>query len=324
MTRPPLVVIVAYPDVQALDVTGPLEVFAMANRFGSGTNYRVEVVGPVAGSVRTSSGLSITPERAIGAVREAVDTLVVAGGNGTAAAVRDDALIKHIQRIANRARRVTSVCSGAFLLAQAGLLDGRRATTHWSATARLARYYPSITVDPEPIFVRDGHVWTSAGVTAGMDLALALVEDDLGPAAALEIARWLVLYLQRPGGQAQFSAHLDATPAARSSLRDVQTWIAEHLAGDLAVPALAGRAGMSTRNFSRAFRREVGVTPADFVESLRVEAARRALEQTDESLELIAHRCGFGTVATMHRAFRRRVLTTPARYRGHFTPVAAS
>jgi transcriptional regulator GlxA family with amidase domain len=319
----PLVLVVAYPDVQSLDVTGPVEVFATANRVAGRTQYRVEVAGPTADPITTSSGLLLTPHRAIGAVREAVDTLVVAGGTGTPDAVRDDDLIRHIDRLARRARRVTSVCSGSFLLARAGLLDGRRATTHWSATAQLARFFPDVVVKPEPIFVRDGNVWTSAGVTAGMDLALALVDDDLGRDVALEVARWLVLYLQRPGGQAQFSAHLEAQTASRQPLREVQTWIAEHLAGDLSVPALAARAGMSVRNFSRAFRAEVGMTPADYVEVIRVEAARRALETSRDGIDAIARSCGFGTVATMHRVFRRRVHTTPARYRGNFAPSPA-
>jgi transcriptional regulator GlxA family with amidase domain len=320
---PPLVLVVAYPEVQSLDVTGPVEVFAMANRLGGRPRYRVQLAGPDANPIETSSGLRLTPHRAIGAVREPVDTLVVAGGTGTPAAVGNDDLINHIARIARRARRVTSVCSGSFLLARAGLLDGRRATTHWSATAQLATLFPLVTVEPDPIFVRDGNVWTSAGVTAGMDLALALVDDDHGREVALEVARWLVLYLQRPGGQAQFSAHLEAQVASRQPLREVQSWVAEHLDGDLSVAALARRARMSVRNFSRAFRNEVGVTPADYVEAARVEAARRALETTREGLDAIARDCGFGTVATMHRAFRRRVQTTPAQYRGNFAPSPA-
>jgi len=314
----PLVVVVGYPGVQSLDVSGPVEVFAAANRDRATPRYRIELVGPDPGPMVASSGLVLTPHRRIAEVDEPVDTLVVAGGTGTPDAVRDADLIAHVARLASTARRVTSVCSGAFLLARAGLLDGRRATTHWSVTDVLARLFPSVTVESEPIFVRDGDVWTSAGVTAGIDLALALVEDDHGRDAALAVARQLVVYLQRPGGQAQFSAHLAARPAEREPLRELQVWIAANLGGDLSVPALARRAGMSTRNFSRAFVRETGVTPAGFVEALRIEAARRALESTPRGLDAIARDCGFGTVATMHRAFRRRVRTSPNRYRESF------
>jgi transcriptional regulator GlxA family with amidase domain len=246
----------------------------------------------------------------------------VAGGEGTAAALADGALVRGVRRLAGRARRVTSVCSGAFLLAEAGLLDGRRVTTHWSAAGTLARRYPTVTVDARPIFVRDGHVWTSAGVTAGMDLALALVGDDHGPELARAVARWLVLYLQRPGGQAQFSAHLDGRLARRPSLQDLQTWMAEHLDQDLSVAALARRAAMSERHFARRFREETGVTPADHVEALRTEAACRLLETTDEAIAAVARCCGFGTVETMYRAFRRRHGTTPGRHRAHFAAVS--
>jgi len=235
----------------------------------------------------------------------------------------DPATLSWIKSQAAKGATIIGVCAGAKVVAAAGLLDGRRATTHWASCAALQRRFPAIKVERDPIFVRDGNVWTSAGVTAGMDLALALVDDDLGRDVALEVARWLVVYLQRPGGQAQFSAHLEAQIASRQPLREVQAWIAEHLAGDLSVPALAARAGMSVRNFSRAFRAEVGMTPADYVEVVRVDAARRALETSRDSVDAIARSCGFGTVATMHRVFRRRVHTTPARYRGNFAPSPA-
>jgi transcriptional regulator GlxA family with amidase domain len=309
------VVLVGYEDMQILDLTGPLEVFAMANRQVPGA-YAVDVVSPGGGTVRTSSGLGVV----MGPLprRTAIDTLMVVGGLGTPAAVRNDTLIRWIRSAADRSRRVTSVCSGAFLLAAAGLLDGKRATTHWSECDTLGEYFPSVTVEADPIFVRDGDVWTSAGVTAGMDLALALVEDDLGADVAREVARWLVLFVQRPGGQSQFSAQLAAQQPERDVLRELTEWMADHLASDLSVAALARRAGMSTRNFARAFRAETGHTPAGYAESLRVEAARRLLESTDRTVDDIARACGFGTVETMHRTFKRTVRVTPGQYRRHF------
>jgi transcriptional regulator GlxA family with amidase domain len=252
-------------------------------------------------------------------VRE-VDTLVVPGGEGTREAFRDEALVSWIRRAAGRARRVTSVCTGAFLLAEAGLLDGRRATTHWSACSALRRRYPSITVEDDPIFVRDEHVWTSAGVTAGMDLALALVEEDAGKEAALAVARQLVLFVRRPGGQAQFSAQLSADAAEREPLRELQAWIVDHLAEDLTVDALAQRAHMSPRNFARAFKREVGMTPAAYVERSRVERAQQALQTSEAPVALVARRCGFGTAGTLRRAFHRRAGVSPAEYRSRFRP----
>src|SRR5581483_9886480 len=233
--------------------------------------------------------------------RGPIDTLIVAGGFGVQDAVEDDLLVGWVRSAARRSRRVASVCSGAFLLAAAGLLDGRRATTHWAYCGELARRHPEIEVDPKPIFVRDGNVWTAAGVTAGIDLALGLVEDDLGPEVARQAARWLVMFVQRPGGQAQFSSHLGAAAATRAPLRELQRWIGDHLEEDLRVEALAAQAAMSTRNFARAFRRETGMTPAAYVEAVRVEAARQRLERSAEPIELIAVRTGFGTPETMRR-----------------------
>jgi transcriptional regulator GlxA family with amidase domain len=309
------VVIVAYDAMQLLDLVGPAEVFAIANRSVPGS-YRVEIVSPGGGLVSASSGLAVTtgplPRRA------PIDTLVVVGGTGTETAIRDDVLVRWIGTAARRSRRVTSVCSGAYLLAAAGLLDGKRATTHWSECDRLAAVFPSINVERDPIFVRDGDTWTSAGVTAGMDLALALVEDDLGADVARDVARWLVLFVQRPGGQSQFSAQLAAQQPQRDTLREVTAWMADHLAADLSVAALARRAGMSVRNFARQFRDEVGTTPATYVETLRMEAARRLLESTDRTIDDIARACGFGTVETLHRTFKRNVRVTPGEYRRHF------
>jgi transcriptional regulator GlxA family with amidase domain len=310
------VIVVAFPDVQALDVVGPLEVFAMANRFGADPVYATALVSGSGQPVTTSSGLALGTERA--SRRAAIDTLMVAGGTGTAAAMADEHLIAWLRTVAASARRVTSVCSGAFLLAQAGVLDGRRVTTHWSACDALARLFPAVEVDPDPIYVRDGNVWTSAGVTAGMDLALALVEHDHGGELALTVARQLVLFTHRPGGQSQFSAQLAVRRAERKPLRDALAFVAEHPEADLSVPALAGRAAMSVRTFARTFSREVGTTPAVFVQRSRVEAARRLLETTDRTVDDIARACGFGTVETMHRAFQRVVRTTPGQYRRLF------
>jgi transcriptional regulator GlxA family with amidase domain len=217
-----------------------------------------------------------------------------------------------------RVRRFGSVCTGAFILAEAGLLDGRRATTHWGSCALLAQRYPRVSVDPNPIFVRDGNVYTSAGVTAGMDLALALVEEDHGHEVALGVARELVLFLRRPGGQSQFSAQLAVQSADRAPLRDLQAWIADNLGGDLSVPALAAHAAMSPRNFARVFTQEVGVTPARFVEQARVEAACRRLEESANGVDAIAAECGFGSTESMRRAFLRRLRVPPSAYRHRF------
>jgi transcriptional regulator GlxA family with amidase domain len=314
------VVIVTYPDLQSLDVTGPLEVFSAANAYGADPAYATTVVTRTGGTVRTSSGLDLVTDRAADHDHP-IDTLVVAGGIGTPAAVADRALVEWVRAAAGRSRRITSVCSGAFVLAAAGLLDGRRATTHWSVCDQMAALHPDVDVERDRIYVRDGPVWTSAGVTAGMDLALALVEHDHGSALALSVARQLVLFTQRTGGQSQFSAHLAVSRAEREPLRELLAFVAEHLDADLSVPALARRSAMSPRTFARAFRAEVGVTPAVFVQASRVEAARGLLEATVLSTAEIARRCGFGTVETMHRAFRRTVRTTPGQYRRHFAVV---
>ncbi|HEU0024119.1 MAG TPA: DJ-1/PfpI family protein [Thermoleophilaceae bacterium] len=310
------VVIVAFPDVQPLDVVGPAEVFHTAGRLEPGA-YSVTVVAPEAVPLKASA-VTIAPHAELGAIRGSIDTLVVAGGAGVLALEHDGRFIERLRSAARRSRRVAGVCTGAFLLAAAGLLDGRRATTHWASCARLASRHPDTEVDPDPIFVRDGNVYTSAGVTAGMDLALALVEEDLGRELSLTTARWLVLFLKRPGGQAQFSAQLTAQMADRQPLRELQSWIADNLTEDLSVPALAERAHMSERNFARAFAREVGMTPAAYVEAARVESARMALEAGDTSIEAVARRAGFGTVETMRRAFHRRVGVGPADYRRRF------
>jgi transcriptional regulator GlxA family with amidase domain len=319
MSRPRRVVVVLFDQVQILDVTGPTEVFSQAERASERPEYALELVAPQAGPVTTSSGVQLTAERSLDSCRGAIDTLVVAGGLGTRAAAQDEHLVSWLRLATRRSRRVASVCTGAFLLARAGVLDSRRATTHWAACPALARSYPSIDVDPDPIFVRDGNVYTSAGVTAGIDLALALVEEDLGPGRALDVARSLVLFFRRPGGQAQFSASLAGQAASRLPIRELQAWMADHLDADLSVAELAERSFMSPRNFSRVFARETGVTPGAYVEALRVERARALLETTDLPVEEVARRCGFGTPETFRRAFGRRAGVNPSQYRCRFT-----
>jgi transcriptional regulator GlxA family with amidase domain len=301
-----------------LDLTGPVEVFDVANRHRITPQYRVEVVGPTGAPIVTTSGITIIPARGIGDGRSAVDTFIVAGGQGVEAVAGDAALVDSVRKVARRSRRVASVCTGSFLLAEAGLLDGRRVTTHWASCRRLARRYPDLDVDPDPIFVRDGNVFTSAGVTAGMDLALALVEDDLGRDVALAIARRLVLFLRRPANQSQFSAPLRSQAAERDGIRVAQHLVAEHPEGDCSVAALARAALMSERNFARCFTAEVGVTPARYVERVRVETARRLLEDTDDGVEAVATAAGFGTGETMRRTFLRRLRTNPTEYRRRF------
>jgi transcriptional regulator GlxA family with amidase domain len=314
------IAILGFEDVQSLDVSGPLEVFDIAERLSPG-RYEHLVVSPDGKPFATGSGLRIAPDGGLGDVAAPIDTLVVAGGPGVAAAGRDPSLVAAVAAAAARSRRVASVCTGAFLLAEAGLLDGRRAATHWSAVDRLAERHPDVEVDPDSIFVRDGDVWTSAGVTAGIDLALALVEDDHGRATALEIARWLVVFAKRPGGQAQFSAPLAAQIAERAPIRATQELARARPEADLTVEALAGHAHMSVRGFARAFRREVGVTPAAYVEAVRVERAVAMLQTTSAGAEQIAAACGFGTSETFRRAFRRRLGVTPGEYRDRFRGV---
>jgi transcriptional regulator GlxA family with amidase domain len=311
------VVIVAFEGFQSLDVSGPAEAFSIATRYYGG-DYSIEVVTADGTPARANSGLTLQADRAIAEVRGPIDTLMIAGGSGVGRALRDARLVAWVTRAAGRSRRVASVCTGAFLLAEAGLLDGRRATTHWDSCARLAERYPQVMVEPDPIFVRDGNVSTSAGVTAGMDLALALIEEDHGAEVALSTARALVLFVRRPGGQSQFSAQLAAAPARREPLREVQAHIAERPCADLSVPALAALACMSERNFARAFRAETGMTPGAYVELSRVERARRELETTDLPVQAVAARCGFGTVETLRRAFARRLGVNPAAYRARF------
>jgi transcriptional regulator GlxA family with amidase domain len=321
MSRTRRVAIVVFDGVQSLDVTGPLEVFSIANRVhGRGAAppvYRLELIAVAAGVVTSNSGLRIVADRSYRTVRERLDTLIVAGGD-VRAALADRRLLRWLAASAARVRRLASVCTGSFVLAEAGLLRGRRATTHWASLQRLARRYPDLRVEGDAIFVRDGNVYTSAGVTSGIDLALALVEDDLGHAVALEVARWLVVFLKRPGGQSQFSSHLAAQAVAPGPLRDLPQWIVANPGADLSVEQLAARAAMSPRNFARVFRRETGLTPAKFVERARLDAARRSLEDRRLALEEVASRCGFGSAERMRRTFHRHLRVLPLDYRKRF------
>jgi transcriptional regulator GlxA family with amidase domain len=304
-----------FPDFQVLDLTGPLEVFSQADRHVPG-RYTLRTLALEGGQVVTSSGLAIAARRATPFA--GADTLIVVGGRGVDAALDRPAYAQWIAQAAGRCRRTASVCNGALLLAESGLLDGRRATTHWSRAEQLAARYPKVSVDPDPIFIRDGSVSTSAGVTSGIDLALALVEEDHGAEAAREIARQLVVFVQRPGGQRQFSVQLRAQRPTRAPIRELLGYIAEHPGADLSVPALAERVGLSERQFLRVFHGETGHSPAAYVEAARVEAACRLLESTGDGVERIARLCGFGTLRTLQRSFQRLLGVPPHEYRGRF------
>jgi transcriptional regulator GlxA family with amidase domain len=319
------VAMLAYPDVQVLDVMGPLEVFSRTSRWlkdhgrRSDDAYTVEIIGVKRGAFETSSNLRLFATHGFREVGRGLDTLLISGGKGVKRFASKRPLVAWVRRQAGWVRRLASVCNGTFFLAEAGLLDGRRATTHWGSCEELARAYPAIRVEPDTIYIREGSIYTSAGVTAGMDLALALVEEDYGREVALAVARELVLFLRRPGGQAQFSAQLAVQFAEHEPLRDLQAWIIEHPRADLSVEALARRVAMSARNFARVFSREVGTSPARFVTSVRVETARRLLEETSDDLTSVCSASGLGTTESMRRAFLRTVGVSPGQYRERFS-----
>jgi transcriptional regulator GlxA family with amidase domain len=306
--KPRRVVLAVFPGFQILDVTGPLAAFEIAARFAPGA-YDLRVAAREAGLVASSCGVAL-PAEALAQQRN-IDTLIVSGGNGTGGAMRDAKLIATIANAPKRARRVASVCSGAYLLAQAGLLAGKRATTHWRRAPHMARMFPDVRVEPDCIHIKDGAVWTSAGVSAGIDLALAMIVEDLGEDVAASVAREMVVYAKRPGGQAQHSALLDLDAQRFAQLN---AWMRDHLADDLSVEALAKQAAMSPRNFARLYAAETGVTPAKAVERMRADAARAALERGG-SIQEIARKTGFGDSERMRRAFMRLYGAPPATMR---------
>lgn len=311
---------VVFDGFAMLDLAGPTDVFRAASLLGASPGYRLVLASPDGLPVRTDSGIGITVDTSLGdaADRDETDTVLVVGGGGVRRFTNDPAMLIGLRRLSEDARRTTSVCTGALALARAGLLDGYRATTHWASCERMQTEHPLVTVDPDRIYVHDRDRWTSAGVTAGIDLALGLVEADHGAEMAHMVARWLVVFVRRPGGQAQFSIQMRNQPARTPAIVELQRWLPDHLAEDLSVAALARRTEMSPRNFARVFRAEAGITPAALIESLRVEATKRLLSSSDLAIAVIAARVGFGRPETLHRVFAARVGTTPHSYRQHF------
>jgi transcriptional regulator GlxA family with amidase domain len=316
--EPRFVVMLVYPGVVAMDIFGPLEAFATANAIAHRPLYRLAIAGMTMAPVDTSLGIRITPSVAVADIKEPIDTLLVSGGYGQVEASGDQHLLAWLKAGRRHARRCGSICTGAFVLAAAGLLDGKRATTHWAMAEELGRRYPQISVEVDRIFVRDGSVYTSAGVTAGIDLALGMIEEDHGRTLALRAARSLVVHLKRTGGQSQFSNLLIAQFAASPAVRLAQEWALENLAADISVKALAVRAHMSERTFRRAFAEETGETPRDFAERIRIDAARSLFEEAQLPAQAVATRCGFETVDNLRRAFVRRLGITPQQYRQRF------
>ncbi len=323
---PRRVVMVVYPDAHILDVVGPLEVLTGTKLFlpEGPEPYETHVVAHEAGLVRTTSGLTVEADQSFAdALQDTrpVDTLIISGGHGTVQALEDAELLDFVRQMAPQADRIVSICTGAMILAEVGLLSGKRATTHWWWCPILASRYPEVTVDPDAIFVRDGNVWSSAGVTTGMDLALSLVEMDWGHDIALQVARYNVMYMMRPGGQTQFSAHLVAQKAEDPAINETLEHILGNLTEPLTVTALAARACMSERSFARKFKAETGQTPAHYVEAARIQAARVELEQSDTGVEQIAVQTGFSSPERMRRAFKRHVGVSASDYRARFRPV---
>ncbi|WP_019930097.1 GlxA family transcriptional regulator [Nocardia sp. BMG111209] len=325
MPGPRTVVFVVFDGMQMIELAGPMDVFVAANTMADTPRYRLVTASPTGGNVTADGGLRIAVDTSVRAAAASgeIDTMIVVGGAGVFAGAVSAEVVRDLPALARGSGRVASVCAGAWLLAAAGLLDGYRATTHWTGTELFANRYPRVTVEPDRIYVHDRDRWTSAGVSAGIDLALALVEADHGGELAQLIARLFVVFARRPGGQTQFSAQLRTQPARTPAIRAVQQWLPEHLGEDLSVAVLARRAGLSERHFARAFRAETGCTPAAFVENLRVEAARRLLESTELTVGAVARAVGYRHGETLHRVFARRLATTPERYRQHFAVASA-
>jgi transcriptional regulator GlxA family with amidase domain len=325
------IVFLAAPSTQILDVAGPFQVFVRAAELfvqehrAQKAPYNVVLASSTRRkSITTNCGLVLTGTETYHTLRGPIDTLLVAGGSGVEKAEQDKELLRWLQKTAQRVRRIGSICTGAFLLASAGLLDGKRAATHWKWAAELASRFKHTAVDPDPIYIRDGNTYTSAGVTAGMDLALALVAEDLGSPMALKVARELVLYLRRAGGQSQFSTALSLQSSDRKQIEEIRGWALDNLSQDLPVEKLAARVGMSPRNFARVFLKETGATPARFVEFLRVEAARRRLEESRDKLDKIASDCGFASTQSLRRSFFRVLHVPPNDYRHRFTDLSTN
>lgn len=319
--EPRLVGIVLYPDVELLDVTGPLSVLHGANRRLGRAAYAFRFLAAAgAGPVPSSSGLAVVATHRLSGVRRPLDTLIVPGGEGTLACYGDGAFIAALRRLSGRARRVVSVCTGSFLLARAGLLSDRACTTHWAYCDELQRLHREARVLPDPIFVRDGRIWCSAGVTAGLDLALALVESDHGRELAVEVARWMVFYLRRPGGQQQFSLPLQADAAVSDELSCLLAAVREHPERSWPVSELARRLHLGERQLSRLFAQRLRMSPAAYVERARIEAAQQILASSDWPLKRVAARSGYRSIETFIRSFQRVAGITPARFRERFTP----
>ncbi|MBN3857282.1 MULTISPECIES: GlxA family transcriptional regulator [unclassified Paraburkholderia] len=319
---PKIIAILALPGVQLLDVSGPLDVFAQANIEAGRTVYDLRVIACRPGPIRSSSGVRLLPDEVAGKTPEheqaRIDTLLVAGAPDAATAQLAPRVRDWLRTTAARARRFGSVCTGAFALAASGLLDRRRLTTHWASVEALAQVCPTVSIEADSLYVRDGKLRTAAGVTAGLDLALALVEEDLGREIAMQVASQLVMFFKRPGGQLQFSRKGETRPAGRSALQEVQRWVAANPALAHRVPDLAERVGLSPRHFARLFQAEVGLTPAAWVEAVRVDAARALLETEAEAPKRVAARCGFANADTLRRAFIKHVGVSPAEYRRRF------
>ena len=317
---PGLVVFVVYPDIVLLDLVGPLQVFSHALDPGTGANgYDCVVTSFEGGMVETNTVVPIPSEPMSRYLNRQIHTLVVVGGDGASKAMRDGALLEKIKRLSSAAQRVCSVCSGALVLAATGILDGHRAVTHWDDCKTLEEEFPGVRVEIDPIYIKDGHIWTSAGITAGMDMALAIVTEDLGRASALQVARSMVTHMVRSGGQSQFSPALGRQLLdAAGRFEDLHQWITDNLQRDLRVEALAERMNMSARNFSRLYSQQMGLTPAKAVEAIRTEAARDLLEATDLGVKQVAAQCGFNDEERMRRAFMRLLSVSPSDYRQGF------
>lgn len=323
------IVLVANQSAHSLEYMGPMQVFDEARLFLEYADrrdlaYEVEVVSRGTGTIYERKGLAISAPRPYGRLRGEVDTLIFQGADERDECLRDEPFIAWVARMSTRVRRIVSICTGSFILAEAGVLDGRRAATHWCACDDFRRRYPQVTLEPDPIYVKDGHVYTSAGATSGMDLAIALVEEDFGTEFARRVAQGLVMFLRRPGTQSQFSVQVGTEPSDAEGIGEIERYIFEHLDRDLRIEALAGRFGMSARTFNRAFTRRLGLGPGRFVEQCRVERARRYLEETDEPVSEIAERCGYASSDGLRLAFERNLSVTPRAYRKRFASAAGA